>query len=698
MTKKLFKTLAATAVLAAAVTPVATSASEVNVKENVDYKFTTGTGMDSYFTAWVTNVDLVTEKDGKQFAHITFAGHSYAVGSFTVDGEEATIISSTGSVETKDLVRVVELPLDENGNGTIQLDGGERGTYQFEFNIATVEATTQLKAQENVDFEFTTGSGQDAYFSAWVPKADIVIEDNKRVAHITFAGHSYAVAGFKVNGKDATIVSSTGSAETKDLVRVVALPLDENNKGEVELDGGERGSYKFQFDFTPKAAEPSFEDTLTDSFQKVEWAITGMPAQFIIPAGIQNVQAKKSDKGVEFLVKSQDGKSERGHIKTLIFKKDGEVVSEVSATNSDVAHFTVESLENLAVEALFVDATSKETTYTGSISNAAVVEDTKPEFEEVDPSNFVEGSDLDEAAFDEESQKVKFTYSSLVSTIPSATAFSAMIPEATVQQVGNEYEVTLHMKPQRTDRVIIAQQGATVAESAVEGTEPMELKFTVDNLDNLFFYVDGVSGNGIETLIGVEVTGFELLGLKPEEPVAPFNDVTEFTEEIESLFKAGIINGTGNGQFKPNSNITRAEFAVMIARALNIEPNNATTFTDVKGKWFEKEVQALKEAGIINGVTATTFAPEAAVTREQAATMIVKALQHKGYKTTTSASDLSFTDASKVSPYAKQALAELQANEIMVGNNGVIDPAGNLTRGQMAKVLKRSLDLVNYEF
>lgn len=698
MTSRLFKSLAATAVLASVVTPVAASANEATVKKGVDYEFTTGSGMDSYFSAWVSNVDLVTDEEGKQFAHITFASHSYAIASFKVAGEEAVVVSSTGSLETKDLQRVIALPLDENGKGTVQLDGGERGTYNFEFKIATVEASVELQAQEDVDFEFTTGSGQDAYFSAWVPKADIVVDENgNKFAHITFAGHSYAIAGFKVNGEAATIVSSTGSVATKDLQRVVVLPLDENNKGAVELDGGERGSYTFQFDFTPKAEEPAFEDTLTDAFQKVEWTVTGMPAQFIIPTGIKHVQAKKTEDGVELLVKTQDGKSERGHIEALTFKKDGEVVAEASAVNGEVAHFTIESIEGLTIEALYVDATGKEATYAAPVVEAVVVPEEKPEFDAVDPANFVEGSDLDESVFGEEEQKVKFTYDSLVSNIPSATAFGVMLPEATVQKVGDEYEVTLHMKPQRTEQVIVAQQGATVAEEPVEGTESMDITFTVGSLDDLFFYVDGVSGSGIETLIGVEVTGFELLGenvvVKPA-----FTDVTDFAEEISALAAAGITNGVGNGEFKPNALITRAEFAVMIARAFDLQPSSETAFTDVKGQWFEKEVQALKESGIINGVTETTFAPNDIVTREQAATMIYNVLAKNGYEAKASADSLNYTDADKVSAYAKAALAELQATEIMVGSNGAIDPAGSLTRGQMAKVLKRSLDLINYEF
>ncbi len=56
---------------------------------------------------------------------------------------------------------------------------------------------------------------------------------------------------------------------------------------------------------------------------------------------------------------------------------------------------------------------------------------------------------------------------------------------------------------------------------------------------------------------------------------------------------------------------------------------------------------------------------------------------------------LTYKDANKVFDYAKQAVSELQALDIMTGSNGYLNPQSNLTRAQMAKILKRSLELVN---
>lgn len=184
-----------------------------------------------------------------------------------------------------------------------------------------------------------------------------------------------------------------------------------------------------------------------------------------------------------------------------------------------------------------------------------------------------------------------------------------------------------------------------------------------------------------------------------DEPVThPFTDIaaTGHEAEIAALFNAGITTGTSATTFSPGAPITRAQFAVMIARALQVTPTTATTFTDTQGKWYEADVQALQEIGIITGTSATTFEPGKHITRQHAAVMIHRMLHYKGYVNIETT--LSYTDATKISAYAEEAFAQLQHQQIMTGNNGEISPQASLTRSQMAKVLKRALDVSGYEF
>jgi uncharacterized repeat protein (TIGR02059 family) len=104
---------------------------------------------------------------------------------------------------------------------------------------------------------------------------------------------------------------------------------------------------------------------------------------------------------------------------------------------------------------------------------------------------------------------------------------------------------------------------------------------------------------------------------------------------IGAASDAGVISGKTNGKFDPNAAITREEMASMMLRAMHyagVQPSNASLdhFTDKSkiGSWATDAVAANVEAGIISGVTPTTFQPKANATRAQAAVMIVKMLQY----------------------------------------------------------------------
>lgn len=185
----------------------------------------------------------------------------------------------------------------------------------------------------------------------------------------------------------------------------------------------------------------------------------------------------------------------------------------------------------------------------------------------------------------------------------------------------------------------------------------------------------------------------------PEEQpavVAPFTDVADSysKEAINALYAAGITTGTTETTFSPTAPMTRAQFAVMIARALNVKATKATPFTDVQGKWYADAVGALYEAGIVTGKTETTFEPGATITRQQAAALIVRLMEKQNYTFTNTAA-LSYNDAANISPYAQDAAAKLLAENIMTGDNNNFMPQQPLTRQQMAKILYTALVKVN---
>ena len=173
-----------------------------------------------------------------------------------------------------------------------------------------------------------------------------------------------------------------------------------------------------------------------------------------------------------------------------------------------------------------------------------------------------------------------------------------------------------------------------------------------------------------------------------------FKDISllEYKDDIEFLASRHIIKGVNREEFAPTRPITRAQFGVMIARALGLQASdNQTSFKDTKGKWYEHEIQALLEAGITTGKTVNTFDPEGYVTRQQAAAFMGRILEYLHYEASTEKTH-HFKDAHQISPEFEAYINMLSSLDIMTGKkDGTFDATGLLTRAQMAKILKRTL-------
>ena len=118
----------------------------------------------------------------------------------------------------------------------------------------------------------------------------------------------------------------------------------------------------------------------------------------------------------------------------------------------------------------------------------------------------------------------------------------------------------------------------------------------------------------------------------------------------------------------------------------------AVQFADTKGTWYEADVQALYEAGITTGVGVNAFNPNEKMTRQQAAAFMARVLAYVDFRGTATKSS-SFKDADSINAQYKQNIELLYSLDIMSGKeDGTFDAAGNLTRAQMAKILKRTLN------
>jgi hypothetical protein len=173
-------------------------------------------------------------------------------------------------------------------------------------------------------------------------------------------------------------------------------------------------------------------------------------------------------------------------------------------------------------------------------------------------------------------------------------------------------------------------------------------------------------------------------------PVKPaLNDISGHWAEtsINQLVNTGAISGYPDSTFKPDSSITRAEFATVLVKALNLEPRNNKVFSDTSGHWAKDSISTAAAHGIVSGYSASNFGPNDLITREQMAVMIVKAA-----KLTNAAQEKTFADAAQVSNWAKEAIGIASGKGIISGYpNNIFKPKANATRAEAVTVIIKAL-------
>ncbi|GLI09873.1 hypothetical protein YDYSG_59060 [Paenibacillus tyrfis] len=173
--------------------------------------------------------------------------------------------------------------------------------------------------------------------------------------------------------------------------------------------------------------------------------------------------------------------------------------------------------------------------------------------------------------------------------------------------------------------------------------------------------------------------------------------------DVELLANKLVVEGAADKQFQPDRNITRAEFAALVVRSLGLNSVTANTyFTDINASaWYAGVVAAASKAGIINGYEDNTFRPDAQITREELAAMIIRSLSYAGVASDVSESNQAqllakFKDSSKIVWAKKEIAAAVNAGIINGLTDDTIGSAEKATRSQAATMLKRYLKLADF--
>lgn len=204
---------------------------------------------------------------------------------------------------------------------------------------------------------------------------------------------------------------------------------------------------------------------------------------------------------------------------------------------------------------------------------------------------------------------------------------------------------------------------------------------------------------GIKKIIGAVLTVVMLLGVVPMAHAAnPFTDVPAgswYAEYVDYVYEHGLMSGTSDTTFNPNSTMTRAMLVTVMYRLAG-EPECAvkTPFTDVsKGKWYTNAVNWAYENKVIEGVSDTRFAPGSRITREQMVTILFRYCKMIGLNCQGFSDFHSYDDAGDVSAYAERAFGWALNNGVVKGTSKTtLAPKNSSTRAQCAAVLQRYVE------
>lgn len=194
-------------------------------------------------------------------------------------------------------------------------------------------------------------------------------------------------------------------------------------------------------------------------------------------------------------------------------------------------------------------------------------------------------------------------------------------------------------------------------------------------------------------------SGSQNSGNVPEAPKPLFNDVASghwAYDAVTSLAEKGIINGMADGVFAPDMLLTREQAVKLILPALGIPVNSKVTessFADCRsGEWYVPYVEAAKSSGVVTGLSETEFGTGKNITRQELATMIVRALKYCSVFLP-AVSEVQFDDAESIASWASEAVTALASAGIVKGSDNCFSPENFATRAETAVMLHRIISI-----
>ena len=187
------------------------------------------------------------------------------------------------------------------------------------------------------------------------------------------------------------------------------------------------------------------------------------------------------------------------------------------------------------------------------------------------------------------------------------------------------------------------------------------------------------------------------------EPEEPATEVSEIfidipanhwaVAAIQYVYDNGLMTGISAHEFAPEATTTRAMIVSMLARLENVTSAESVGFSDVSdGDWYATAVNWAATEGIVSGTGEGDFSPNAAITREQLAVMLMNYASYKGQDVSACADLSAYSDAAAISSWANDVMQWAVAEGLISGmTEDTLQPQGSATRAQVAAILERFL-------
>ena len=189
---------------------------------------------------------------------------------------------------------------------------------------------------------------------------------------------------------------------------------------------------------------------------------------------------------------------------------------------------------------------------------------------------------------------------------------------------------------------------------------------------------------------------------EPEPEPEPSTDVSDifidvapnawYKDAVQYAYAGGLMTGVSANEFAPDATTTRGMIVSMLARLEGVESANDAGFADVNDEWYATAVNWAASVGVVNGYEDNTFRPNDAITREQLAAILMNYAAYKGEDVSARASLDAYSDAENVSTWATDTMQWAVAKGLLTGVTAdTFQPQGAATRAQVAAISQRFL-------